>query len=86
MSQTTWNNTLEVSEPLELLKTVRAKSYPVNITHYSACMHTYHITFLSEDSIVETLRSHPFHRELDGGVLVLPEVVLGIDVFRESKV
>ena len=48
---------------------------------------TYHICFFSEDAVIQALRRHPLDWELYCVVrITLSEIVLGVDVLRESKV
>ena len=48
----------------------------------------HHISFLRENTVVQALWCHPFHRELDTvlAVSTLSEIVLGVDVLRQTKV
>ena len=47
---------------------------------------SYHVSLLSEDSIVETLWSHPLQWQLCFGVISQSEVALGIDTLREAEI
>ena len=49
-------------------------------------LYTNHISLVRENSILQTLWSHPLDRELCRGPLSLPEVVPGIHILRETKV
>ena len=46
----------------------------------------YHIRFLCEDVILEALRSHPLHGQLDNDRLVLTEVLFCSNIFSKPKV
>ena len=49
---------------------------------------SYHISFLREDSIIQTLQSHPLNWQLHWSlsILFLSAVVLGIDILSETKI
>ena len=49
-------------------------------------LHTNHISLVRENSILQTLWSHPLDREFYRGPLSLPEVVPGIHILRETEV
>ena len=52
---------------------------------------SYHISFLREDSIIQTLQSHPFHWQLHRRLSILllcclSEIVPGIGILCQTKV
>ena len=50
-------------------------------------MGPYHVSLLSENAIIQTLRSHPLHRQLYASLTgTLSEVVFHIHILRETKV
>ncbi len=57
---------------------------------YGSTLHahymTHHISFLCEDSIVETLQGHPFVGQLHIGSVVLSEVAASIHILSQTKV
>ncbi len=69
------------------LTSLPTQSYPhTNYTRTHARTHTHHVSFLSEDGIIETLQCHP----LEGQSHILPvslsEVASIIHVLSQTKV